>query len=71
MPPFPPLEQVTRPALTTREAAFYLNRAPQTLYVWASQENGPIRPARVNKRLAWSAIEIKKLLGVYHATKEN
>jgi hypothetical protein len=61
---FPPLETVTRPTLTTGEAAFYLNRRPQTLRGWASAEDGPLRPIRVNGRLAWRSAEIRRLLGV-------
>ena len=30
-----PLEQVTKPNLKTNEAAYYLNRAPQTMRIWA------------------------------------
>lgn len=60
----PPLESITRPMLDTAAAAYYLNRRPQTLRIWACFENGPIRPLRLNGRLAWSVSEIKKLLGV-------
>jgi hypothetical protein len=60
----PPLTEVTRPNLKTEEAAFYLNRRPQTLRGWASLENGPIRPRRIGGRLAWSVAEIRSLLGV-------
>ena len=59
-----PLEQVTRPNLKTAEAAFYLNRAPQTLRAWACLENGPIRPRRVGGLLAWATVEVKALAGV-------
>ena len=59
-----PLEQVTKPNLKTNEAAYYLNRAPQTLRVWACLENGPIRPRRVAGLLAWNTNEIKALAGV-------
>jgi hypothetical protein len=59
-----PLEQVTRPNLKTDEAAFYLNRAAQTLRVWACLENGPIRPRRIGGLLAWSTAEVKALAGV-------
>lgn len=62
--PYPPLEQVARPAVTTAEAAYYLNRQPQTLRGWACLENGPIRPRRVGGRLAWEVSELKRLLGV-------
>jgi hypothetical protein len=59
---FPPLELVTSPAVDTEAAAFYLNRKPQTLRVWACKENGPLRPIRVNKRLAWLVSELRKTL---------
>lgn len=61
---FPPLETITRPTVETTAAAFYLNRRPQTLRVWACFENGPIRPLRVNGRLAWRVTDIKTLMGV-------
>lgn len=51
-----------KPTLTTKEAAHLLNRAPQTLRVWATYENGPVRPQRVNGRLLWATEEIVKLL---------
>ena len=47
-----PLDQETRSALPTAEAAFHLNRAEQTLRLWACLENGPLRPIRINGRLA-------------------
>ncbi|MDR3452639.1 MAG: hypothetical protein P4L96_07540 [Rhodoferax sp.] len=61
---FPPLESVTRPAVNTASAAFYLLRQQQTLRSWACHEDGPIRPIRVNGRLAWPVAEIKRVLGV-------
>lgn len=63
-PPFPPLELVTKPNLITAETAYYLNRAPQTLRVWACLENGPIRPKRIGGILAWNTAEVKALAGV-------
>jgi hypothetical protein len=51
-----------RQAVTTAVAAKALNRAPQTLRKWACLENGPIRPIRINGRLAWSVDEINALL---------
>jgi hypothetical protein len=60
---FPPLDQVTSPTVTTDQAAFYLNRKPQTLRKHACLENGPIRPIRINGRLAWRVADIKKLVG--------
>jgi len=62
--PFPPLEAVSSPAVDTAAAAYYLNRRPQTLRVWACFENGPIRPLRINGRLAWRVCDIKALMGV-------
>lgn len=58
------LDQVNSPTVATDAAAFYLNRRPQTMRVWACFENGPLRPMRINKRLAWSVAEIKELTGV-------
>lgn len=62
--PFPPLDAVTRPAVETVAAAYYLNRRPQTLRTWACFENGPIRPMRINGRLAWRVADIKAVMGV-------
>lgn len=61
---FPPLELENRPAVDTAAAAYYLSRRPQTLRGWACMENGPLRPLRVNGRLAWPVAEIKRVLGV-------
>lgn len=58
------LERETRAALPTPEAAFHLNRAPQTLRLWACLENGPLRPIRINGRLAWPVSELRRVLGV-------
>jgi hypothetical protein len=61
---YPPLEQVTRPNVETAAAAFYFNRKPQTLREWACFENGPIRPLRIQGRLAWPVADLKRVLGV-------
>ena len=63
-PTFPPLESVTRPAVDTAAAAYYLNRQQQTLRGWACHEDGPLRPIRINGRLAWPTQKIRELLGV-------
>lgn len=60
---FPPLEQVTRPTVPTEQAAYYLNRRPQTLRGHACMEIGPIRPLRINGRLAWPVADIKRCFG--------
>lgn len=48
--------------LPTNEAAAAINRAPQTLRKWACLENGPIRPIRINGRLAWRVADLQLLL---------
>ncbi|MBV5322763.1 MAG: hypothetical protein JZU60_02875 [Ilumatobacteraceae bacterium] len=64
-PQFPPLESVTRPTVETAAAAFYLNRQPQTLRIYACHENGPLRPIRVQGRLHWKTDDLRRLLGVH------
>jgi hypothetical protein len=59
-----PLAQETRTVLPTPEAAGHLNRAEQTLRIWAMRESGPIRPLRINGRLAWKVADIERILGV-------
>jgi hypothetical protein len=60
---FPPLETETRSHVQTACAAFHLNRKEQTMRVWSSQiKNAPIRPTRINGRLAWAVADIKRLL---------
>ena len=63
-PAYPSLETLTIPTVDTAAAAYFLNRRPQTLRIWACQENGPLRPVRVNGRLAWPVAEIRRVLGV-------
>lgn len=59
-----PLAEETRAIVPTAEAALHLNRAPQTLRLWACREDGPIRPLRINGRLAWPVSELRRVLGV-------
>jgi len=61
--------QDLRQAVTTAQAAKALNRAPQTLRKWACFENGPIRPIRINGRLAWPLDEISDLLNGKEVTR--
>lgn len=61
---YPPLEAVNRPTVTTEQAGYYLNRRPQTMRCWACREDGPIRPLRINGRLAWPVAELRRVLGV-------
>lgn len=62
---FPPITLENRPVVSTEQAAFYLGRQPQTLRGWAMRDGkGPIRPLRINGRLAWPVDALKLLLGV-------
>jgi hypothetical protein len=61
---FTPLAYEHRPAVDTAAAAHYLSRRPQTLRGWACLETGPLRPIRINGRLAWNVADIRRLLGV-------
>lgn len=57
-----PLAQEPRTTLPTPEAARHLHRAEQTLRLWACRENGPIRPIRINGRLAWRVADLIRLM---------
>lgn len=59
-----PLALETRSALPTPEAAYHLNRAQQTLRLWAMRNDGPVKCLRVNGRLAWPVNELRRVLGV-------
>ena len=63
---FPALELVNRPTVPTEQAAYYLNRRPQTLRGWACAETYPegLRPIRLQDRLCWPLSGIKAALGV-------
>ena len=63
---FLPLEQVTKPNLTTAELAYYSNMAEQTWRMKACYDTAPegLRPLRVCGKLAWPTLGAKKLLGV-------
>lgn len=53
-----------RAAVDTETAAFHLNRAKQTLRIWACRENGPLRPIRIAGRLHWRTDDLRRLLGI-------
>ncbi|NDP40152.1 MAG: DNA-binding protein [Rhodoferax sp.] len=63
MAKYPPLSAVTNPNVPTEQAAYYLDRRPQTLRIWALT-GYPIMPRRVNGRLAWPVADLRLLLGV-------
>ena len=51
--------------LSEAQAAYYLDRAPQTLRMWAMKDGtGPVRPLRVHGILAWPVAELRRVLGV-------
>jgi DNA-binding transcriptional MerR regulator len=58
-----PLTQEPRATLPTEETAKHLGLKPQTLRSWASKENGPLRPTRINGRLAWPVADLRRLVG--------
>lgn len=60
---YPPLEQVTRSHIPTADAAYYCNRAEQTMRMWhCLQPKGAIRATKINGRLAWKVSDILALL---------
>lgn len=62
---YPPLELETRPRVPTEQAAYYLSRRPQTLRHWAMRDgSGPLRPIRINGRLAWAVADLRRVLEV-------
>ena len=63
---WPAIELEHRPAVPTEQAAYYLNRRPQTLRGWACAETYPegLRPIRLQGRLCWPLSGIKAALGV-------
>lgn len=61
---FIPLDQETRTHVTTRVMCHHLGRKEQTARGWACHEDGPLRPIRVNGRLAWAVADIRRILGV-------
>lgn len=61
--PSPPsIDAENRSHVDTSKAAGWLNRKPQTLRTWACHENGPLRPVRINGRLAWAVADIRRVL---------
>lgn len=64
-PAFVSLDRETRTAVDTATAAYHLSRQPQTLRGWAMRDGtGPLRPLRINGRLAWKTDDLRRVLGV-------
>ena len=70
-PPPPAPQQTTNPPttlpppginLSTAQAAQLLNRKPQTLRAWHSKDNGPMRPVKNGRSLAWPSDEVLRLM---------
>lgn len=47
----------------TEKAAKILGKSKNTLRKWACYENGPIRPVRLGRRLAWRISDLERILG--------
>jgi len=60
---WPALALETRDVVPTDCAAHHLNRRPQTLRMWACLENGPVRPIRIQGRLAWKTVDLRRVVG--------
>lgn len=60
----PPLEEIQKPLIDTRAAAYYLMAQEQTMRSWAARGVGPIRPVKIGGRLRWRTSEVKKLVGI-------
>lgn len=58
------LAMENRAALTAPEAAYHLNRAPQTLHLWSMRNDGPVKCLRLGDRLQWPVEQIKTVMGV-------
>jgi hypothetical protein len=61
-PAIVPLDLEQRTHVDTASAAYHLGRKAQTMRVWASTEQGPIRLVRINGRLSWPVAEIRLLM---------
>lgn len=59
---YPPLDTVTRPTLSTAEAAYYLHLRPQTMRAYACHQNFAITPTKIQSRLHWKTSEVRALL---------
>ena len=62
--PAVPLANERRATLPTSDTAAHLGRQAQTLRVWASKGTGPIKPLKINGRLAWRTADLRRLLEV-------
>jgi hypothetical protein len=65
-PAAPSLSSITRPLLSTVEAATALGYSPSTLRHWASTGDGPIQPHRLGDgtHLRWRTNDVRGLAGM-------
>lgn len=56
------IDRISSPVISTKLAAYYLNRQPQTLRFWAASGTSPVSVVRINGRLAWSVASIRNLI---------
>lgn len=70
-PEFPPLAEVTAEVVSTKAAAFYINRKADTLRRYAKMENPPITPRVFGKQFLWRTADIKALLGVTQSNTDS
>ena len=58
-----PLSEVTATHVSTRDAAYYLNRSQSTMMRWQRQKISEVSSLKMQGRLSWSVADIKKVLG--------
>ena len=63
---YPPLEQITKPYLTTSELAYFTNMAAQSWREKACYDSAPegLRPIKICGKLAWPTLGAKKFLEI-------
>jgi hypothetical protein len=66
--PWPPLESVTTPTVSTRQAAHYAGRSVATMLNWARTKPSctpPMRPLRTSpgSPLLWRVADLRRLVG--------
>ena len=60
---YPPISKVTAPTVGADQAAFYLNRKPETLRKYAKMERPPIVPLKYGRQYLFRVADIKSLIG--------
>lgn len=60
---YPPISTITAPTVSTDQAAYYLNRKPETLRKYAKMDKPPIRPLRLGRQYLFRTADIKAIIG--------